>query len=257
AIEKSSKPAPASKPKVTKEKPSKASTAKPPKLKPTKEKSTTATPLQKTSKGEFAKVRNVKSAFELVDEPDKEPTQHEPELELKHQGQGEEFDMERAIQMSLESFRLKIDEAIRENVKEAVQIAFSGDSDLSKRRRHDTGAFGSSPPPSPQSSAWKKSDTQDSPLSSSKQQSGPYAEQPVDDIPIPDSANISDSENPNSAHLPKSKQRPKWLKPILDDERPATLRPGWVIPPSYIPDAKNNWAKALATTYQAPSENST
>ncbi|GKD95338.1 hypothetical protein Tco_1375175 [Tanacetum coccineum] len=65
-----SKPTPAPKPKVAKEKPSKASTAKPPKPKPAKEKSTKATPLQKAGKGE-----------------------------------GEEFDMERAIQMSLESFQ--------------------------------------------------------------------------------------------------------------------------------------------------------
>ncbi|GJR60373.1 hypothetical protein Tco_1502535 [Tanacetum coccineum] len=103
AIEKSSKPAPAPKPKVTKEKSSKASTAKPPKPKPAKEKSTKATPLQKAGKGKVAKVRTVKSSFQLVDEPDKEPAYSEPEPE--HQGEGEEFDMERAIQMSLESFQ--------------------------------------------------------------------------------------------------------------------------------------------------------
>ncbi|GJU58766.1 hypothetical protein Tco_1236532 [Tanacetum coccineum] len=96
-----SKPAPVQKPKVTKEKPSKPSTAKPPKPKPAKEKSTKATPLQKASKGKVTKVRNVKSSFQLVDEPDEEPAQPEPE----HQGKGEEYDVERAIQMSLESFQ--------------------------------------------------------------------------------------------------------------------------------------------------------
>nr|GEU33590.1 hypothetical protein [Tanacetum cinerariifolium] len=45
-------------------------------------------------------------------------------------------------------------------------------------------------------------------------------------------------------------------KPILDDKVPATPEPAWVIPSSHIPDAENNWAKALATTYQAPAENS-
>ncbi|GJZ89884.1 zinc finger, CCHC-type, retrotransposon gag domain protein [Tanacetum coccineum] len=130
------------------------------------------------------------------------------------------------------------------------------DSDLSKRRRHDAGASGSSQPQAPQSSAWKKSDTRDAPSSSSKQQSGPHAEQPVEDIPIQDSDNISDSEDTDSAHLPKTKQRPEWLKPIPDDERPATPEPAWVIPTSHIPDAVNNWANALATTYQAPAENS-
>ncbi|GJU61833.1 hypothetical protein Tco_1243668, partial [Tanacetum coccineum] len=453
AIEKSSKPALASKPKVTKEKPSKASTAKPPKPKPAKEKSTKATPLQKAGK---------------------EPAHSKPVPKPEQEGAGEEYDMERAIQMGLELFQAqghayvggarsdktssggdteivqitkelgedvekqenveektveldqdhagsdpdetlesrpqpkqensvwklkwspwllfqyikrhplflhcsqctteselaervtalekklfdlehnnknldnttrnlgsrvytlelrdlphKINEAVRENVKEAVQIALQAplrdrfrdlseedmkemlhqrmfetgsykslpehialyealeasmeraqrdeflaekdrsrkrcrddqdpppppDSDLSKRRRHDTGAFGSSQPQSPQLSAWKKSGTRDAPSSSSKQQSGPHVEQPVKDIPIPDSANISDLEDTDSAHLLKIKQRPEWLKPIPDDERPATPEPAWVIPTSHIPDVENNLANALASTYQAPVEN--
>ncbi|GJY08833.1 hypothetical protein Tco_0375887 [Tanacetum coccineum] len=66
AIEKSSKPAPAPKPKVTKEKPSKASTAKPPKPNHGKEKLTKATPLQKAGKGKVAKVRTVKNESGIV-----------------------------------------------------------------------------------------------------------------------------------------------------------------------------------------------
>ncbi|GKC53174.1 hypothetical protein Tco_1075919 [Tanacetum coccineum] len=155
----------------------------------------------------------------------------------------------RVYTLELRDLPHKIDEAVRENVKEAVQIALQAplrdrfrdlpeedmkecftkeypppppDSDLSKRRRHDTSASGSSQPPAPQSSAWKKSDTRDAPSSSSKQQSGPHAEKP----------------------------------PIPDDERPSTPEHAWVIPPSHIPDAVNNWANALATTYQAPAENS-
>ncbi|GJR09755.1 hypothetical protein Tco_0792407 [Tanacetum coccineum] len=69
------------KPKPAKEKPSKPSTTKSPKPKPAKEKSTKATPLQKAGKGKVAKVRNVKSSFQLVDEPDEEPAQPEPEPE--------------------------------------------------------------------------------------------------------------------------------------------------------------------------------
>ncbi|GJR36115.1 hypothetical protein Tco_1211799 [Tanacetum coccineum] len=128
--------------------------------------------------------------------------------------------------------------------------------DLTKRRRRDTGTSGSSQPPAPQSSAWKKSDTRDAPSSSSKQQSGPHDEQPVEDMPISDSANISDSKDTGSAHLPHVKPRPAWLKPILEDDRPATPEAAWVIPTSHIPDAENNWANALATTYQALAENS-
>ncbi|GKA28329.1 hypothetical protein Tco_0714497, partial [Tanacetum coccineum] len=126
AIEKSSKPAPAPKPKVTKEKSSKASTAKPPKPKPAKEKSTKATPLQKAGKGKVAKVRNVKSTFQLVDEPDEEPAHSEPEPEPEQEGAGEEYDMERAIQMSLESFQAQGHAhvggvAIQEPVAEAIR----------------------------------------------------------------------------------------------------------------------------------------
>ncbi|GJV16341.1 hypothetical protein Tco_1361664 [Tanacetum coccineum] len=100
-IEKSSKPAPAPKPKVTKEKHFKASTAKPPKPKPAKEKSTKAIPLQKAGKGKVAKVHNVKSSFKLVDEPDEEPAHSEPEPEPEQEGAGEEYDMEQAIRPSL------------------------------------------------------------------------------------------------------------------------------------------------------------
>ncbi|GJS73561.1 hypothetical protein Tco_0706402 [Tanacetum coccineum] len=118
------------------------------------------------------------------------------------------------------------------------------DLDQSKRRRHDAGASGSSKPQAPQSLAWKKFDTRDAPSSSSKQQSDPHAEQPVDEIPIQDSDNISDSEDTDSAHLPKTNQRLEWLKPIPDDERPATPEPAWVIPTSHVPDAMNNWDNA-------------
>ncbi|GJU12195.1 retrovirus-related pol polyprotein from transposon TNT 1-94 [Tanacetum coccineum] len=103
AIEKSSKPVPAPKPKVTKEKPSKASTAKPPKPKPAKEKSTKATPLQKAGKAHS-----------------------EPEPEPEQEGASEEYDMEHAIQMSLESFQAQGHAhvrgvAIQEPVVEAIR----------------------------------------------------------------------------------------------------------------------------------------
>nr|GFB74510.1 hypothetical protein [Tanacetum cinerariifolium] len=100
------------------------------------------------------------------------------------------------------------------------------DSDLSKRRRHDTDA-----------SAYHS-------LKLLSHQHGRKT------------ANISDSKDTNSAHLLKFKQRPKWLKPIPDDERPVTPEPTWVIPSTHTPDAVNNWANALATMYQAPAKNS-
>ncbi|GJS52162.1 hypothetical protein Tco_0625524 [Tanacetum coccineum] len=149
----------------------------------------------------------------------------------------------------IEDLPHKIDEAVRENVKEAIQIALQ--APLRERFKD----LSSSPPPD-LDLTWKKPATRDAPSSSSKQQSGPHAEQPVKDIPIQDSDNISDSEDTNSANLLKTKHRPEWLKPIPDYERLATLEPAWVIPRSHIPNAVNNWANALATTYQALTKNS-
>ncbi|GJW97666.1 hypothetical protein Tco_0179474 [Tanacetum coccineum] len=72
---------------------------------------------------------------------------------------------------------------------------------------------------------------------------------------MPDTANISDSEDTDSAHLPKIKQRPEWLKSILEEDRPATPEPDWSIPTNDLPEPENNWANALAKSYKDPVEN--
>ncbi|GJW93059.1 hypothetical protein Tco_0172731, partial [Tanacetum coccineum] len=101
------------------------------------------------------------------------------------------------------------------------------DSDLSKKKRHDSGTSGSKQPPAPQSSAWKTSDTREAPSSSSKQKFVPHSEQPVKDVPISDDMNISDSEDTDTAHLPKIKTIPDWLKPIPEEDRPTSPEPDW------------------------------
>ncbi|GJY64659.1 hypothetical protein Tco_0466119 [Tanacetum coccineum] len=138
ATGKSSKPAPASKPNPTKEKPSKPSTTKPPKPKPTKEKSTKATTLQKADKGKVTKVRNVKSSFQLVDDPDEEPTQ--PELEPEHQGDGEEYDVERAIQMKATRPLLVVEGKSKAIVTEEQAAHSLLSLHTPKRRNAETGA---------------------------------------------------------------------------------------------------------------------
>nr|GEX43265.1 hypothetical protein [Tanacetum cinerariifolium] len=114
----------------------------------------------------------------------------------------------RVFTLELRDLPHKIDEAVCKSVKESQAL---------------------------ESSAWKKSDTRDAPPSFSKQQYDPHAEQPVDDIPMPDTANISDSEDTDSAYLPNIKQRPEWLKPIPDDERPATPEPAGSAPMTSVP----------------------
>ncbi|GKB54235.1 hypothetical protein Tco_0904988 [Tanacetum coccineum] len=115
-------------------------------------------------------------------------------------------------------------EALEASMERAQRDEFLAEKDKSRKRRRDD----QDPPPPPPDSDQSKRRRHDA----------------------------GASEDTDSAHLPKTKQRPEWLKPIPDDERPATPEPAWVIPTSHIPDAVNNWANALATTYQALAENS-
>ncbi|GJR52073.1 hypothetical protein Tco_1402594 [Tanacetum coccineum] len=101
------------------------------------------------------------------------------------------------------------------------------DSDISKKKIHDSDASGSKQPPVPQSSVWKTFDTREAPSSSSKQKFVPHSKQPIKDVPIPDDMNISDSEDTDTAHLPKIKTRPDWLKPVPKEDRLASPKPDW------------------------------
>ncbi|GJX32208.1 hypothetical protein Tco_0242063, partial [Tanacetum coccineum] len=49
---------------------------------------------------------------------------------------------------------------------------------------------------------------------------------------------------------------PKEQKPLPEEERPVTLEPAWTIPSSNKSDVVNNWASALAITYEPLAENS-
>ncbi|GKE13186.1 hypothetical protein Tco_1416737, partial [Tanacetum coccineum] len=86
-------------------------------------------------------------------------------------------------------------EALKASMERAQRDEFLAEKDKSRKRRHDD-QDPSPPPPDSDLNA---------PLSSSKQQFGPYAEQPVEDIPIQDSDNISDSVDTDFAYLPKTK----------------------------------------------------
>ncbi|GKD59922.1 hypothetical protein Tco_1297431 [Tanacetum coccineum] len=70
------------------------------------------------------------------------------------------------------------------------------------------------------------------------------------------SLNSSDDEDSGNANLPKANSRQYWWKPLPEEERPATPKPTWTIPPSNKIDVENNWATALAITYDPPAENS-
>ncbi|GJS11003.1 putative ribonuclease H-like domain-containing protein [Tanacetum coccineum] len=122
------------------------------------------------------------------------------------------------------------------------------DSDQSKKKRYDSDTSGLKQPPVPQSSALKTSDTKEAPSSFSKQKFVPHSEQPAEEVPIPDDVNISDSEDTNTAHLPKIKTRPDWLNPVPEEDRPETPKPDWFIPSNDLPESENNWANAFSNS---------
>ncbi|GKG50149.1 hypothetical protein Tco_0521249, partial [Tanacetum coccineum] len=82
----------------------------------------------------------------------------------------------------------------------------------------------------------------------------PHSEQLVEDVPIPDDVNISDSKDTDVVRLSKIKTRLDWLKPVPEEDRPTTLEPDWVIPPNDLLKTENNWANALTSSYQDPDE---
>ncbi|GKE85094.1 hypothetical protein Tco_1558836 [Tanacetum coccineum] len=67
---------------------------------------------------------------------------------------------------------------------------------------------------------------------------------------------LSDDEDSENDHQSKANSKKDWWKPLPKEERPATPEPTWTIPSSNKSDVENNWASALATTYEPPAENS-
>ncbi|GJX21847.1 hypothetical protein Tco_0226292 [Tanacetum coccineum] len=53
----------------------------------------------------------------------------------------------------------------------------------------------------------------------------------------------------DNAHMPKVSDTTTWFRPILEEERPASLEPKWVIRLIDLPEAVNNWANAFAKAH--------
>ncbi|GJQ95132.1 hypothetical protein Tco_0006271 [Tanacetum coccineum] len=108
-----------------------------------------------------------------------------------------------------------------------------------------------------QSMAWTTSDTR----YESAGVFGTHELSPNDSLMQDDSipeeqVHLSDDEDSETDHQSKADSRKDWWKPLPEEERPATPEPTWTIPSSNKSDVANNWASALATTYEHPAENS-
>nr|GEU70940.1 copia protein [Tanacetum cinerariifolium] len=124
---------------------------------------------------------------------------------------------------------------------------FFTEKDMSRKRRSDD-----QDPPSPLPESYpSKKRRQDLGISGSfRQKSASHSEQPKEEVPMPDTADISDSKDTAYAHLPKIKPRPEWLKPISEEDIPKTLEPDWSDPPNALPEPENNWENALADSFK-------
>ncbi|GJT32853.1 hypothetical protein Tco_0923272 [Tanacetum coccineum] len=141
-------------------------------------------------------------------------------------------------------------EALEASMERAQRDEFLAEKVKSRKRQHDD-QDPPSPPPKDSDESKKKrhdSDALEAPSSSSKQKSVPHSEQPVEDVPLPNDMDLSDSEDTDTAHLPKIKTIPDWFKPVPEEDRPATLEPNWVIPLNDLLEPENNWANALASS---------
>nr|GEV05044.1 retrovirus-related Pol polyprotein from transposon TNT 1-94 [Tanacetum cinerariifolium] len=141
------------------------------------------------------------------------------------------------------------------------------------------GASGSSqvpPPPPPPSSTNQESPSKGSiaPSSSNTTASAEYQAWTMTDIRLRPSISLahadlemdedmapyeqaqsSDNKDIGIAHIPKVNLRQEWWKP-LEEERPATPEPTWLISSSDVPIPTNNWASTLASNYSPPPEDS-
>ncbi|GJV29495.1 hypothetical protein Tco_1385943 [Tanacetum coccineum] len=106
--------------------------------------------------------------------------------------------------------------ALEASMEHANRDEFFTKKDKSRKRRRDD----QDPPPSPDSDPSKKRRH--------------ASDASVKDVPIPDDVNVSDSKDTDTAHLPKIKTRPDWLKHVPKEDRPATPELDWAIPPNEL-----------------------
>ncbi|GKA05761.1 hypothetical protein Tco_0684881 [Tanacetum coccineum] len=108
-----------------------------------------------------------------------------------------------------------------------------------------------------ESMAWTTSDTRyESTSVSADQDSSPIESLMHDDSTPDEQVQSSNDEDTGNDQIPEADTRKDWWKPVPEEERLATPEPAWTILPSNVSDVENNWASALASSYEPPAENS-
>ncbi|GJS68953.1 hypothetical protein Tco_0683518 [Tanacetum coccineum] len=126
-----------------------------------------------------------------------------------------------------------------------------------RKRRNKAPSLSKTAAAASQSMAWNTSNTRyESAGIFGTHELSPYDSLMQDDSIPEEQVHLSDDEDSETDHQSKADSRKDWWKPLPEEERPATPEPTWTIPSSNKSDVANNWASALATTYEHPAENS-
>ncbi|GJS62626.1 hypothetical protein Tco_0657410 [Tanacetum coccineum] len=120
--------------------------------------------------------------------------------------------MEKEVADKVKDHKRKHDSDDDEDDDDEGPPAGSNQGKSTKRRRHDSGAFGSEP----------------------------QSEQSSDDIQIQNEEQDSDLDDNDNAYVPKVQSITSWFRPIPEEDRPATPEPEWTIPSNDYPELENN-----------------
>ncbi|GJS38433.1 hypothetical protein Tco_0563476 [Tanacetum coccineum] len=181
----------------------------------------------------------------------------------------------RVYTLELRDLPLKINEVFRENVKEAVQIALQAplryrirnlsEEDMKEmlhQRMFESGTYKSLPEHITLYEALEASmaRAQRDEFLAKKDKSRKRRCDDQDLPPPPPDSDLSKRRRHNTGasglSQPLAPQSSAWKSLTLEMLFQAPLSNNPVIPTSHVLDAENNWANALATMYQAPTENS-
>ncbi|GKE07639.1 retrovirus-related pol polyprotein from transposon TNT 1-94, partial [Tanacetum coccineum] len=139
-------------------------------------------------------------------------------------------------------------EALQKSLKLDYSNQRLADQEEARKKRRKRRASGSSqllPPLPPPSTGTSGSAQQQGSNAPSSSKTAALASQSMawttsDTRYESDGVHLSDDEDSRNDHLPKADSQKDWWKPLLEEERPATPEPAWIISSSNVSDVENN-----------------
>ncbi|GKF31381.1 hypothetical protein Tco_0101179 [Tanacetum coccineum] len=148
-------------------------------------------------------------------------------------------------------------EALQKSLKFDYSNQRLGDQEEARKKRRKRRNAPRSPPRSPPSQPPPPPPPAGASCAPRAQELSPSDDLMHDDSAPDEQVHVSDDQDSGNDHIPAAaNSRKDWWKPLPEEERQATPEPAWTILPSNVSDVENNWASALASSYEPPAENS-